>query len=150
MPRIPASCNKRVGTLEMPRLTSPRWNPSRAWDVAGKESVPRVGTAVSFRNGGARGSSWPSLAFQTRIVELGGGMPVNERKKGRTASLKPACYSLYSRAATFVRLFKPLLFILTTACLPAWPQWGVRAELGVSGGGREGESDAIFETRYAW
>lgn len=46
-------------------------------------------------------------------------MPVNERKKGRTASLKPACTRLFVLAvlaATFVRLFKPLLFILTTAC----------------------------------
>lgn len=70
--------------------------------------------ARGAREDGGRGS-------QTRIVELGAGMPVNERKKGAHGLFEapppsPCVYSpLCTRAllaATFVRLFNPFVIYL--------------------------------------
>lgn len=76
--------------------------------------------ARGAREDGGRGS-------QTRIVELGAGMPVNERKKGAHGLFEAppppprVCTRLfvlarYSPLLSFVYLTR-LLFILTTACL---------------------------------
>lgn len=121
LPRIPRSCNKRgdIGNAAFNLLAR---NPSRARNPP--FPAPRL-----FRNRAvwkpcrpsvmaARRGSWPWVSHTDRRIR-NCGMPVNERKKGRTASLKPACTRLFVLAvlaATFVRLFKPLLFILTTAC----------------------------------
>lgn len=117
-----------AGTTETPPLTSSesvaseesaRFPPRVCFEPAAVWKPCRsVMAARGAREDGGRGS-------QTRIVELGAGMPVNERKKGAhglfEAPLPRVCTRLfvlarYSPLLSFVYLTR-LLFILTTACL---------------------------------